>query len=875
MMIHSNSLRILICCTLLLGMVQTVDAQQIQATRSHLSAEDGLVSNAVSGIFQDDLGYLWIATWNGLSRYDGYHFYNYKTGNASRIKNLHNRILDMVIDQSQNVWMRMYDGRVFVLDRKKDQFINPFEDLSGNEDFKTDIPLLVTSWGDVLVSIGLGKLYLMRLDKNGLSCKSVSTGGAIILSMTEGYMDDILLGTDKGVRHLNHRSLTIDKKAILENEEISCLYANGYNIYAGTENGAIYQFANSQKPNLIRHPSGMGIQFLFADSQGLVWFCDDRMGAYRLNPENGNEKFFQQIVLAPEYDGRNGSFRESYGTVWVRMNHGGYGYYNRETDMVEYFHNDPSNPWNLSNTVQAVLELPEGVVWESTNQRGLEKLEILRKNILRVKPVPHANSPLENEIRAMYYDKERRLLLFGNKSGQLFINHDNGTQTVISRDTKGEPLGRLYGISKGRNGEYWICSKDDGLYKMSPNGNSWTLEHFAHDANDRQSINSNSAYLAIEDQEGNLWIATYGGGVNLMTKDQGKTVFLSPGNGLKGYPKDSHMRVRTVEMDEDGNIWAGTTDGILIMSYRDKKLKIDKLQIPKKSDKMLMSNDIVCLRRDNKGTMWVGTHGGGLGYTIGKDEDGTWLFDSFNALDGLPSDEIRSITFDQMDNAWFSMEHMICSFDVNKRVFTVFSSLDGVDDTMLSEGGAITLGNGNMLFGTLDGYYVVDRKKLTTSMGSLLKLQITDFFIDGQLMSPRLNNTYDYYVPLSKQVELPNGVDEFAFRFAAMNYQLQHRVHYQYILEGYEKEWHNAEKDLTARYTDLPAGTYTFRVKAFLLESPEKYDQRSIEVVVPGFFLFSKTARWIYLGILGVIVLVLMVKYRKKWLRALKKDKAA
>lgn len=875
MMIHSNSLRILICCTLLLGMVQTVDAQQIQATRSHLSAEDGLVSNAVSGILQDDLGYLWIATWNGLSRYDGYHFYNYKTGNASRIKNLHNRILDMVIDQSQNVWMRMYDGRVFVLDRKKDQFINPFEDLSGNEDFKTDIPLLVTSWGDVLVSIGLGKLYLMRLDKNGLSCKSVSTGGAIILSMTEGYMDDILLGTDKGVRHLNHRSLTIDKKAILENEEISCLYANGYNIYAGTENGAIYQFANSQKPNLIRHPSGMGIQFLFADSQGLVWFCDDRMGAYRLNPENGNEKFFQQIVLAPEYDGRNGSFRESYGTVWVRMNHGGYGYYNRETDMVEYFHNDPSNPWNLSNTVQAVLELPEGVIWESTNQRGLEKLEILRKNILRVKPVPHANSPLENEIRAMYYDKDRRLLLFGNKSGQLFINHDNGTQTVISRDTKGEPLGRLYGISKGRNGEYWICSKDDGLYKMSPNGNSWTLEHFAHDANNRQSINSNSAYLAIEDQEGNLWIATYGGGVNLMTKDQGKTIFLSPGNGLKGYPKDSHMRVRTVEMDEDGNIWAGTTDGILIMSYKDKQLKIDKLQIPKKSDKMLMSNDIVCLRRDNNGTMWVGTHGGGLGYTIGKDEDGTWLFDSFNALDGLPSDEIRSITFDQMDNAWFSMEHMICSFDVNKRVFTVFSSLDGVDDTMLSEGGAITLGNGNMLFGTLDGYYVVDRKKLTTSMGSLLKLQITDFFIDGQLMSPRLNNTYDYYVPLSKQVELPNGVDEFAFRFAAMNYQLQHRVHYQYILEGYEKEWHNAEKDLTARYTDLPAGTYTFRVKAFLLQSPEKYDQRSIEVVVPGFFLFSKTARWIYLGILGVIVLVLMVKYRKKWLRALKKDKAA
>ena len=874
-MIHRNILRILIGCTLLLGVVQTVDAQLFQATRSHLSAEDGLVSNAVSGIYQDDLGYLWITTWNGLSRYDGYHFYNYRTGNASRINHLHNRILDLVIDQSQNVWMRMYDGRVFVLDRTKDQFINPFEEISGNEDFKTDIPLMVTSWGEVLVSIGMGQLYLMRLDKNGLKSRTISTGGAIILSMAEGTTDDILLGTDKGVRHLNQRSLTIDKKVLLEEEEINCMYVNGFSIYAGTNKGAIYLLANRQKPNLIRSPSGLGIQFLFVDSQGLVWFCDDRMGAYRLNPENGNEKFFQQTVLAPEYDGRNGSFKECYGTVWVRMNHGGYGYYNREADVVEYFHNDPSNPWNLSNTVQAVLELPEGVVWESTNQRGLEKLEILKKNILRVRPVPHATSTMENEIRAFYYDKERRLLLFGNKSGQLFIYHDNKSQTIITRDAKGEPLGRIYGISKGRNGDYWICSKDDGLYKMSPNGSSWTLEHFAHDVNNKQSINSNSAYYAIEDQDGNLWIATYGGGVNLMTKDQGKTVFLSPGNGLEGYPKGSHMRVRTVEMDEEGNIWAATTDGILIMSYKNKQLKIEKLQIPKKSDKMLMSNDIVCLRRDNKGTMWVGTHGGGLGYTVGKDEDGTWLFESFNAQDGLPSDEIRSITFDQMDNAWFSMEHAICSFDVSKRVFTVFSSLDGVDDTMLSEGGAITLDNGTMLFGTLDGYYVVDRKKLTASMGSLLKLQITDFFIDGQLMSPRLNDTYDYYVPLSKHVELPSGVDEFAFRFAAMNYQLQHRVHYQYILEGYEEEWHNAEKDLTARYSDLPAGTYTFRVRAFLLESPEKYDQRSIEVVVPQFFLFSTTARWIYLGILVVIGLALLVKYRKKWLRALKKDKTA
>ena len=62
-------------------MCQTVTAQQLQASRSHLSTEDGLCSNAVSMISQDDLGFIWLATWNGLSRFDGYEFYNYKTGN--------------------------------------------------------------------------------------------------------------------------------------------------------------------------------------------------------------------------------------------------------------------------------------------------------------------------------------------------------------------------------------------------------------------------------------------------------------------------------------------------------------------------------------------------------------------------------------------------------------------------------------------------------------------------------------------------------------------------------------------------------------------------------------------------------------------------
>ena len=860
--------KLLLLSVVLMLSCQTISAQQLQASRIHLSTENGLCSNAVSMICQDDLGFIWLATWNGLSRFDGYEFYNYKTGNSSHIKNLHNRILDIVIDQSQNVWMHMYDDRVFVLDRNTDRIINPFEGYDGFEEYRTNAPLLVTSSGEVLVSIaGNNSIYMMTLDRRGLKSEKITAGDLSITSMAEGYQSDIWLGTNKGIHRLNRRSLSLERDAILPDQRISCLYSNGYNIFAATKDGSIYSFAYGQEPKLLRKPNGMGIFSTYVDSHGLVWFCDDRMGVSRLNPETGNEKFFQQTVLVPEQDGRGGEFNEHNGVVWIRMNHGGYGYYNRETDQVEYFHNDPSNPWNLSNTVNAALVIKEGVVWESTSRRGLEKLDILKDNIVRIRPVPDAVSTLENEIRALYYDKDRKVLMLGNKSSCIFMNYDNGRQEKITQDSQGNSFGRIYGISKDSKGNYWICSKDYGVFLMSPKANGgWDIKKFCYEEGNPQSLSDNAAYYAVEDKQGNIWIATYGGGVNLMIKDsRGGFIFQHPKNGMKNYPKNNtYLKVRTIEVDIEGNVWAGTTDGILIMRYEGKEVKIEKLKMPSEGDQVLMSNDIIILKRDNRGHMWVGSNGGGIAYSIGKDKDGNWLFENYGAKDGLPSEEIRSITFDQHGNAWFATEHIISTLDIEKKIFTTFSNLDGVDETMMSEGGAITLENDDILFGTINGYYVVDRSKLMAEKGSLLKLQITDFFVNGELQSPRFNDNYDFYAPMARRIKLPINSKSFGFRFAAMNYALQHRVHYQYMLEGYEEEWHNAERNRIATYDKLKAGTYTFKVKAFLLESPEKFDLRTVEVVVPAFTGYGQIIYWIIGFVVLAVLLWLLFRMRRK-----------
>ena len=845
-----------------------VKSQQLQAKLSHYTTEQGLVSDAIAQIIQDDYGYIWIATWNGLSRFDGYNFYNYKTGNASHIHNLHNRVMSMVTDHQQNLWMRMYDGRIFVLNRHKDIIMNPFKDVHGSEEFRTSHSLFVMNNGDILASIdGIG-MYKMRMDKDKANVKLITTGKLSVLAIAEGYHDDIWVGTEKGLHRVDIGNLSIERKALFEDEEVTALYSNGYNIYIGCKSGSIYLYSYGQEPQQLRQPTGKEIFDIYLDSHGLVWFTDNRIGANRLNIATHDEKHFQQPVSSPDFDGAGGGFNEAAGVLWVRMNQGGYGYYNRETDEVEFFHNDPSNSWNLSNSLNASCELPEGVLFQSTNRRGLEKLEIIKNNITRTTLVANPTSNMDNEIRAMHYDKKRKLLLIGNKSSTLFVIKPDGTRMTITHDSKGNPIGRAYGISQDAKDNIWICSKDHGLFKLTFNKDlsNYTMQNFCHDKNDKYSLSSDNAYQAVDDKDGNIWVATYGGGVNVLTRDKdGKYIFLHKDNEMRKYPHNSFYKVRTVARDGDGNIWAGTTDGILIMSLKDRKVSIEKLQNSKKfPEKILASNDIVYLKCGDKGNMWVGTNGGGLSHTNGKDSDGAWIFESFGSQNGLPSEEIKSIAFDPKNDVWFATSHALCFYNQEKKIFTSFSSLDGVDETMCSEGAALTLPNGHVLFGTLDGYYTVDQSRLLTQNTTMMKLRITDFFLNDELVSPSRNDYYDYYVPEAKTVVLPSHNMSFAFRFAAMNYQLQHRLHYQYMLEGYDKDWINADKTRLAKYNDVPTGTYHFKVKCFLLGDPNKYDIKTITVKVPPYFLLSSNAIWLYMALIMILCLSYMFWLQKR-----------
>ena len=859
--------KMMLAATIFIGAANGAEAQTMSASQTHYSTEDGLCSNAVSNIIQDDYGYIWIGSWNGLSRFDGFNFFNYKTGGSSKVPLLHNRIIDMVSDQWQNIWMRMYDGRVFMLERTKDRIVNPLEGVKGYENLKTQNTMAITSKGEVLAIMkGVG-IYKMRYTKWGFENELITTGQLKPTVVVEGYKGDLWVGTDKGVRRLSANHESLSQNAILGEESITAMYSNGYNVYVGTKSGKVYSCAYGQDPRFIKD-TGKAINSIFRDSYGTVWISTGGQGITRIDEKTGDMKEFTQIVLVPEYDVTGVKVSEVAGTVWLTMSHGGFGYYNRATDEVEYFHNNPANTWDLSNTVAAYLALPEGVVFESTSRRGLEKLEIQKRTIERRKLFEDsAIENNENETRAMYYDSHYKVVLIGNKKGSLIIT-DGTNKTIVRGEDKGMPFGRIYGIMKDRRGDYWISTKGNGLFRLSPRAKDggygalcaggFDFTNFRNNPDNKYSISSDLVYKTIEDKYGNLWVATYGGGVNVIKREKdGRILFLNRNNVMTRYPNDAFLKVRTVTLDKYGKIWAGSTDGILVMSYFNNKVKIQVVGDNDDEEDNLQSKDVVCLACAHNGQMWVGTNGGGLSRCddYGK---GVYVFDTFGSQDGLPSEEIKSITFDERGNVWFATDHILCSFDVRKQIFSTFTILDGVDDTLCSEDAAVTLPNGKILFGTLSGYYIVDRSKLVSTNGSVMRLRITDFMINGKIQSPRFNANFDYFIPDSRKVELPNHDDEFSIRFASLNYQLQHRIHYQYCLEGYEEDWNNADNTRTATYSGLPAGTYEFKVKAFLLESPDKYDMKTITIVVPPHFLLSQSAIWIYLFLAAAIVITIL-----------------
>lgn len=871
---------------------------QPEIKRVHYTRQDGLPGNAISDILSDSRGYMWVSTWEGLSRFDGFDFVNYKTGADSNIPYLHNRIDRIYEDKFGNIWMMMYDGKFFRLNRRTDKFESLINHFPNSIEARIEKPLF-TSDGSIWAIIQNAGLLEIETDSlsNRMTIRFHPLENIKVNQLYEDSLSTIWAATSKGIRVLKSDTLSI-KQYEEKEEALAITQLNGC-IYWGTADGNLikYNYANrllthsivktgerilsvtssakepaiyigTQQSGLFRYDAHSGrikqvvpglqkVNSLYIDSEGLIWVYSNQPGVGMYNPQSDDYTTFKQKVSIPEEYNPAGSIDEHSGMVWVRMNRGGFGYYDRKTRKIDYFHNAPDAPNSLSNVVSVAEISSPDMIWISTYTRGVDKLSIINKKAERVLLEENASSMLDNEIRALYLDNDS-VLWMSTKSGVIY-GFDKQMNVIhrITHDNKGTSIGRVYTITQDHNDNFWLGTRENGLFKMSKNKQGrFVFEHYVHNPADPFSISANNIYSILIDSRGRIWVATYGGGINLMEERDGKTSFLSANNYFKDYKAMTSLhKIRTLLEDKEGLIWAGTTEGLMSLKYDEAKKDIHTLVYRKEenSTTSLSGNDILCAYKDSKENLWFGTIGGGLNKYVGKSSSGKANFVSYTVKDRLPSNEIRSITEDRDGILWFTTENNICSFNSSTGIFSKLSLLEGVDDTMFSESAATVTANGNIAFGTINGYYLIDKHKLSGTGNTEFKLQITDFQINEESTSPRLNAAFQYYIPECGHVTLPNRHAVFSLQFASLNYPLQHRIHYQYMLEGYDETWRNGDQDRKATYVNVPAGSYSFKVKAFLPESPDVYALKSLRIDVPLYFWESQKAYILYTSLLVLL----------------------
>lgn len=901
----------------LIVITQTVQASAPKIGHVHYTTEDGLPHNAISNIIQDKQGYIWLATWDGLSRFDGYNFVNYRTSDEDRAPSLHNRINSILEDASGNIWALMYDEKLFRFNRTTERFESLLPPGSKKPDFR--IKMLMQGNGmDIWAFTDQSDLIRIAVDSlNGnFTITEFPFPECTVSALHEDSYSNIWVGTNRGVAVLKSAgdsSSFVASEFLLDQHDVTAVFSAGGTVWFGTSDGTLYKYDLDQEQLSIQTPirikapivimgispdkeylylgtrnggclqlnlrnqecrrilsQKFSVQKLFVDSYGLVWMLTDHPGITKYDPSTGRTTEFTHKVTVPEYYRGIEKIVEHNGTLWAAMTGGGFGYYDRGTDRFEYFHNDPIHSPVVSNVVADFLIDSSHVIWMTTHERGLERITILEKTVDRTFAEPGSERVSDNEFRAFHLDRKGQLWA-ATKSGYLYL-FDKNLQVLrrISSDDKGGALGYIYSIIQDCNGAFWLGTKGNGLFRMTMDEKEMLhFEHFMHDDSDPESLGHDMIYSILEDDAGHIWIGTYGGGVNLLQRDTtGEVRFLTPEHSLHGYPSDVCRKVRSLCQAPDGSIWAGTTEGTVQLVYDSKSHDVEAKIFRKEPGEKhsVLNNDIIDLFRDSKGNIWSATVGGGV-VECTIEDNGQLHFKSYTTQEGMPSNDVRSITEDQFGNIWIGTDHHICMLNPDNGTLSVFSNYEGVGNTMLSETTALALDDERVIFGSIDGIYIIDTRYFSEDPGDPIRLEITDIQFNDQRISPQGGFIRQSSVSGIESVTLPDRHVVFGFSFTSLNYAVQHRIHYRYKLEGYDKEWKNDNGERHAVYASVPHGKYCFRVQAFFPGTPDHYEEDSIQVVVPPFFWETKMAIGFYfLFIILVVVGMILVVHRKRLL---------
>ncbi len=751
----------------------------------HLSRDKGLSQAYVYAIAQDDEGFMWFGTQEGLNRFDGYEFRVFAHDPQDPDSLSDESIRTMIKDRSGTLWIGTDAGGLSRLDSGSKSFRNYLHDPEDPESLSDNRVRVIFEDSGGGLWVGTDGSGLERFDRETGTFEhfphnpfdATSLGGNQVWGILEDSKGSLWVGTEAGLSRMDGSS------------------------------GEFLHFRND--PDDATSLGDNATRYLFEDSSANLWIGTATGGLNRFDRDNETFERFEHDPSDPtslSANRVNTIFEDEAGTLWIGTVEGLNAWNPEQSGFDRYFH-DPSNRYGLAhNNVLSIFQDRGGVLWIGTYD-GLNKWHQASLAMLHYRAEGRDGSGLSaGMVTGFAEDPDGNVWVATFGGGVNVLDASSGSFRQVRHDpddANSLSSNHVMAVLFDSGGKLWAGTRSSGLNRFDPASGVYT--RFLHDPDDAESLGANGVTQVLEDRDGRLWIATFGGGIS---------VFDQQTQGFKRYrhnPDDPHSlssdRVLVLLEDADGMIWAGTY-GAGLNSLDERTGQFTRFRADSARPDSLGSDEISMIQQDANGDLWIGVKGVGLNRWRQSDrKNGVQSFQLFTELDGLPAATIYSGHIDGDGFLWVSTSRGVSRLDTATMQFRNFDTSHGLQGDEFTLNAGLLASDGRLFFGGTNGFNAFDPAMVNDGRRAPL-VAITSF----EIMNPAYDE--DRAPAANGRITLKHDQDPIGFEFAALDYAAPGKSRYQYLLDGLDREWIDAGKQRQVTYSNLPKGDYTFRVRA-------------------------------------------------------------
>lgn len=783
-----------------------------------LGVESGLAQNTVYCILQDERGFMWFGTKDGLSRYDGYQFKNYrnKKNDPNSIGN--NCIRSLFQGSDGGIWIGTDIG-AYIYYPEKDSF--EYFDVKTKDGIKIE-----------------KEVNDIKQDQNGMYWFAVDWQGVFSYNP-------------------KNKELVFHKLNTIVNAW--CIYIDKENkVWIGTHGGGLNYFdKKKQKFERVNYSFGSksdnnedDIYRIFQDDYNDLLITTANNGVKRLNLASGKIQPFLPLENYTSLFVRD-VVRKSDNEIWFATGGGIYIYDTQRKD-IEISQHNRLNPYTISdNAVYSIYKDREGGVWVGTYFGGVNYYPYQYTPFDRYYPVENrerAKTLIGKRVREFQSAGNGRVWI-GTEDGGLSL-YDPESDTFEHYMSGGKPGDVSYNNIHGLlmdDDRLWIGTYSHGLDIMDLSTRK-VIKHY-NKTEDKNSICDNSIFSIYKDHSGRVWIGTLYGLCYYNPESDDFTRVSSLGN----------IFVSDILQTKDGMIWVGALGGGLFR-FNPNNNKWTTFKNDPNNPTSLAHNKIISLFEDSRTTLWITTEGGGLCRYNPKEEN----FTSLTTNDGLPNDVVYSMVEDNFSNLWFSTNQGLVCMNMNDSSMKQYTKSDGLLSNQFNYKSGIKDSKGVLYFGGLEGFVSFDPASFVSNEHSP-SVYIVQFELFNTIVKPgEKDSPLEKAIEATDVIELKHNQSTFSFSFAALSYVAPEKNQYAYMLEGFDDDWIYLDKVQKVGYSNIPPGKYIFKVKASNNNGKWSDKMASIEIHIHPPFYKTIWAYIIYLIIIASIVTFVSIAYRDK-----------